>query len=269
MELQMSEKSEGASNKRTELEIRKAELEVQRAEFELGELKNGEPSKKAKSAYEAFHIPAMLAVVGGIITFLASIGSSLGTAYLERDALIKTAEINRDAAKHKAGLDSDAEYERLQGDLIKQVFEERSQIEAVNRLEFLVKLGLVPKHQKAINEFLEEAKTNAGTTVPIKPAPLTADENEWRSKRPNSASCFQRDFLVKDRGQYLVRCFRTEIECEFVRLRDKGRKSICMTVPDLDKSKEWIKGAKGGGYLDSWYLYSDSELPPPIPSIAN
>lgn len=92
-----------------------------------------------------------------------------------------------------------------------------------------------------------------------------ASADDWTSRAPDRAWCFQEDRIKPGPGHYLALCLRTPAICDDARAQRKNRKrSPCLRVDGL-RATNWNPGK--GGLLGSWYKYSDRPFERPFPPL--
>lgn len=95
---------------------------------------------------------------------------------------------------------------------------------------------------------------------------LTNPLPAWGSSMPSSGWCYQEyDPAKADAGRYLVACHATQPACLTVRGNAPQKKqSDCILVDAVDKAR---LNFAGGGYANSWFVYSSQKVGSPFPAV--
>ncbi len=128
---------------RLNLEIERLKFERQKFSVETLLRKREDQPKKTNTFRDIVSNPIVLAVVGGFVTLMTSIGSSAYTAWQNREADAARAELAREGVR-----------DSLQADLIKKFVEGPSREVVRDNLKFLVDAGLLPTYASRIKDYL-------------------------------------------------------------------------------------------------------------------
>lgn len=104
--------------------------------------------------------------------------------------------------------------------------------------------------------------TTAPTPSPQPSPPFSIDSNSW-NQPPDRAYCFQRKDSPASSWKFLVRCFQTNDTCLRIQRTDSGQKTLCTPTTGLLSAPIWKEARKG--IEDSWFKYSQEQLPSPFP----
>jgi len=150
-----------------DFELEKLRLERERLALEVA-LKQRELDQPPRTSWrDILANPLILAVVGGIISIIASIVTTTLNSSADREKAAQTATLNREAEERKAKADRDAvelraRYERdaaaeaLQAELIKKFVEGPNVQRIRQNLTFLVDAGLIRSYEDRIRRYLRE-----------------------------------------------------------------------------------------------------------------